>query len=272
MSQTSPATLDFPGLADQLPAQPIRPLAALKALIRLTRDPEDTQQVALMGIALAGRSQRKMFRRFIAYPAGQAVISEKRSLARTLDDHDYLRTLPENSLGRHYLAFMEREGLSAQGLIDATPAATASLAEMPEPVRLFSNYTSRDMHDLYHILTGYGRDELGEICVLAMSYEQLNLRAFWLISRVGPMVVRRYLKRANISTAGVRAAVAEASRIGRAAAWIPSLDMEATLAEDLDRLRARMNIGKPVIYQAVIARIRAATGWRSGPLSAMLMH
>ena len=260
---------DIDAVLATVPRQRIRPFDAVRALIRLARDPEDTQQVALMGIALAGRSQRRVFRRFVSFPAGQAVIREKRSLARTLDDHDYLRTLKPNSLGRHYLAFMEREGLSARGLIEATPAVTRKLSELPEPIRLFSSYTSRDMHDLYHVLTGYGRDELGEVCVLAVSYEQLRIRAFRLISTTGPFVVRRYLRKAGLDGDGVFAAVREARRIGRAAAWIPSLDIEALLAEDLDELRARLNLAEPVAYRAVIARIRTATGWNSGPFSAL---
>jgi ubiquinone biosynthesis protein COQ4 len=271
--RTAPKTveeIDFTRLAGMVPRQHLHPIAALRALARLIKDPEDTQQVALMGIALAGRSQHRVFQRFIAHPTGQAVIREKRSLAKTLDDRAYLRGLAENSLGRHYLAFMEREGLSAQGLIDATPAVTEKLAQMPEPVRLFSNYSSRDMHDLYHVLTGYGRDELGEICVLAMSYQQLKIRAFKLISTVGPFIVRKYLRRAGLGADGVFAAVREAAEIGRKAAWIPSIDMQAALAEDIDALRARLNIARPEKYFAVIARIRAArTNWHNGPLSAL---
>lgn len=262
-------TDEIDSILASIPRQRIRPIEALRALIRLARDPEDTQQVALMGIALAGRSQNRTFRRFISHPAGQAVIREKRSLARTLDDHDYLRSLPRNSLGRHYLDFMEREGLSARGLIEATPAVTRKLDELPEPMRIFSSYTSRDMHDLYHILTGYGRDELGEVCVLAVTYEQLRIRAFRLISTTGPFLVRRYLRKAGLRGEGVFEAVREARRIGRAAAWIPSLDMESMLAEDLVALRGRLNLAEPVAYRAVIDRIRQATGWTSGPFSAL---
>ena len=249
------------------PIQPIEPLAALIAAIRLTLDNQDTRQVARLGIAITGRSQREVFERFAGSATGRRIIAERRSLVPVLDDHAFLGTLPENSLGRHYLAFMRREGLSAQGLVDATPDLSAHLAELPEPVSLFADYTQRGMHDIYHILTGYGRDELGETCVLAMAYEHLHLRVYKVIAGVGPFVVRKHLRRIGASPRGVFAAVREATRIGRQAAWLGDLDVEATLPEDLTALRARLNIAVPHNYQAVIAHVRAETAWRDGPFA-----
>ncbi len=246
--------------------QRLRPVAALRAAIRLIFDNQDTAQVARLEVALAGRSEARMFARFAASPVGARVIAERRDLARTLDDHAYLATLPENSLGRHYLAFMEAEKLSAQGLVDATPELTAHLARRPEAYRTYVEYSRRAAHDIYHILGGYGRDELGEICVLAMSYEYLKVRSYWMISSVGRFVVAGHLRRRSAG-GGVFAAVREASRIGRQAAWPAALDVEAALPEDLDTLRRRLRIGTPVVYHALIQRVRAQTVWRGGPFA-----
>jgi ubiquinone biosynthesis protein COQ4 len=250
---------------------PVRPVQALLALARLIKDPQDTGQVSLMEIALSGKSQLQVFERFMATPAGQAVVRQKRSLAKTLDNHEFLRTLPETSLGRHYLEFVEQERLSAQGLRDATPATTAKLAEMPEAWRLFFDYTSRDMHDLYHVLCGYGRDELGEICVLAAGYEQLRLRSYKVIATIGPFVVsRKYLRRTGVGTTALRKAVSEARQTGQQAVWLPGVDIEAALSEDLDDLRARLRIPPPAAYDAVLARIKANSNWVSGAFSTVL--
>jgi ubiquinone biosynthesis protein COQ4 len=259
---------EFSGLA-AFRGQRIKPLAAALAAIRLIRDNEDTAQVARLSIALTGKSQAKIFARFMASPVGQKIITERRSLAKTLSDHHYLATLPENSLGRHYLAMMQREALSAQGLVDATPDLTAHLAHLPEEIRLFTNYTQRDSHDLHHILAGYGRDELGEVCVLAMTYEHLNIRGYRVIFTIGPLVIRRHLRRIGVPAQGVFAAVREARRIGRNSAWLAGLDIESILPEDLDALRARLNIARPVIYNSVIARIKSHTAWQNGPLSTL---
>jgi ubiquinone biosynthesis protein COQ4 len=247
------------------PAQPIKPLAALLAAVRLFRNPQDTDQVGILDIALAGSSQKPVIDRFIRSKTGQAVIRERHRLEKLLDDHDYLRSLPANSLGRCYLEHMEGEGLSVQGLLDATPAVTRYLAERPDAIRLYYHHAVRCSHDLHHVLGGYGRDELGEVCVLAMTYEHLRMRGYKVILGIGPFVVRRELRRLKIDRAGVGAAVREARRIGRVAEWFPGLDVQAILGEDLDALRRRLNIGKPVIYNEIIARVRANSVWKRGP-------
>ncbi len=258
------AVNDFVDIA-LYPAQRIKPLAALRAAIKLFVNPQDTDQVGLLDIALAGKSQRHVFERFAASATGRAVIQGGRSPVTFLDDHEYLRSLPENSLGRHYLAHMEREGLSVQGLLDATPGVTEHLADKPEAMRLYYLYAVRCAHDLHHVLGGYGRDELGEVCVLAMSHEHLEMRGYKVITTIGPLVVRRELRRLKVDCHDVSAAVREASEIGRRAEWFPGLDMEAIFAEDLDELRARLNIRKPVIYNAIVSRVRANTAWHRGP-------
>jgi ubiquinone biosynthesis protein COQ4 len=258
------ASTDFPDWTDY-PVQRIKPLAALRAAVKLFFNTQDTDQVGLLDIALAGGSQRHVFERFAASETGRAVIRERRSPVKFLDDHDYLRTLPANALGRHYLAHMEREGLSVQGLLDATPGVTNYLADKPEAMRLYYLYAVRCAHDLHHVLGGYGRDELGEVCVLAMSYEHLKMRGYKVIYTIGPFAVRRELRRLKIDCHDVNAAVREASEIGKQAEWFPGLELEAILQEDLDTLRARLNIRPPVIYNRIIARVRANTAWRGGP-------
>lgn len=254
-------------LLDAYPRRRIRPLMALRAMVRLTLDPQDTRQVALLEIALGGVSPKATFARFLGTAIGRSVLERRFSLTRALDDHEHLRTLPPNSLGRRYLEFMEAEGLSAQGLMDATPAYTAYLADMPEAVRIFSDHTQRGSHDLYHVLCGYGRDELGEACVVGMAYEQIGIRGYKVIATVGPYVVRRHLRRAGIAAAGVFAAVREAIETARSVAWLPGLDIEAALSEDIDRLRARLGIRAPTHYQRVLDDARRAARWTRGPFA-----
>jgi ubiquinone biosynthesis protein COQ4 len=136
---------------------------------------------------------------------------------------------------------------------------------------LFFDYTSRDMHDLYHVLCGYGRDELGEICVLAMGYEQLRMRSYKVIATIGPFIVsRKYLRRTGVGTADLRKAVSEATRTGQQAVWLPGVEIEAALSEDLNHLRARLKIPPPAAYYAVLERIKAKSNWVSGAFSTVL--
>jgi ubiquinone biosynthesis protein COQ4 len=247
----------------------VKPLAALLAITRLLRNPQDTRQVFLLTEALRGRSGVAPFNRFYASPVGQQILAERRSLLAALSDRPKLAALPEGTLGRRYLAFMAEENLTAEGLVEVAGENARTYSSPDTAVRIFAT-RMRDMHDLYHVLAGYGRDELGEVCVLAFSYKQQKIRSFRVIAAFGALHVWRGLRRARISAGGIFAAVREASRHGAAASWLPGEDLETMLTEDLDILRQRLGILPPVIYQDVIARIRSESGIAIGPLSDFL--
>jgi ubiquinone biosynthesis protein COQ4 len=240
---------------------------ALSAIRRLMADPQDTTQVAVLEVAMGGCSPREIFQRFVMTPHGQRVLREKRSLVDALSDHARLRLMPENSLGRAYLAFVQAAGFSAEGLMDTTDAYTAYLADKPEAVRIFSDYTQRGAHDLYHVLGGYGRDELGETCVVAMAYQQIRVRGYTVIATLAPMVIHRHLRRAGIGGRGILAAVRQAVQTGRTAEWLPGVDLEAALPMDIDDLRSKLRIPSPSHYDAVIRRARNHPGWKGGPFA-----
>ncbi len=101
----------------------------------------------------------------------------------------------------------------------------------------------RDMHDLTHILTGYGRDPLGELCLLAFMYAHTGNLGMALIVLMG-------FSRIESKTA--RKAVIEAWRHGRKANWFADMDWEAMLPQQLDALRARFGVIRPAAYYGVM--------------------
>jgi ubiquinone biosynthesis protein COQ4 len=243
----------------------IQPLMAARALKNLLKDPQDTRQVALLTTALRGKSGVIQYNRFRESPVGAQILAERRQLADTLDNHAYLATLPDNSFGRRYLAFMAEENLSAKGLKSVTADATDALKNASAEVMIFADRT-RDLHDLYHVLAGYGRDEFGEICVLAFSYPQQKLRSFAVIAFFGALNFANLLNKHKIGAQGVFAAVVQAYQHGKKATWLPGEDIEALLAEDIDLLRQRLNVATPTKYHMLVNHIRANTNWRNGPI------
>ena len=222
---------------------PLRPFTALRAVGRLLRDPEDTRQVFVVMTAMRGRSGRRLFERFVKSPVGAQVTAERRRLLDRLQDRGGLAALPDGSLGRAYLAFMDTEQLTAAGLVEASEAGRTAVAD---PRALLFRDRMRDMHDLTHVLTGYGRDGLGELCLLAFMYRHTQNLGGALIALMG---MGRFPK-GPIGRA-LRAAVFEGFRNGGRAAWLPGLDWEALLARPLTDLRRELNITAPVRYQAV---------------------
>ena len=107
---------------------------------------------------------------------------------------------------------------------------------------VFAN-RQRDMHDLWHTLTQYGRDELGEVCLLAFTCAQSPNRGLAFIVLVG---VFQLSKRYGL---GVATAAYRAYQDGKNAAWLPAQDWEFLLTQPIGNVRAQLNIRPPQRYQ-----------------------
>ena len=232
------------------PSHRIRPLAALRALRRLLKDKEDTSQVFIITSSLRGKSALRGARRLCTTQAGRAVLAERRSLLPVLCDRAALAAHPAGSLGRAYYDFVTRENISAEGLVEASRVQ----AKFPAPTadeQLFRERI-RDMHDLWHILTGYGRDPIGETCLVAFSFMQTKSPGLAAVTLLGLVKISRALPGAPIM-----AALVEAFRNGRAAAWLPGEGLESMMGEPLETLRARLRIAPPERYREIMDGIAA---------------
>jgi ubiquinone biosynthesis protein COQ4 len=236
---------------DTDPPTPIQPLVALRALLALRRNPQDTRQVFILGEAIKGKAPFALLRRLRQDPMGQALLRERRQLLDTLHRTEWLASLPEGSFGRTYHAFLAEENLSAQGLVEVSIEGGMTMPDDGSD-RHFIGRQLRDMHDLFHVLSGYGRDELGEVCVLAFSYPHQYTRSFALIASFGALHLGRRLK-----VGGVLRAVWQAWRQGRAASWLLVQPMETLLTQDLAQLRRQLRIAPPTRYLAVLDSLSA---------------
>jgi ubiquinone biosynthesis protein COQ4 len=224
------------------PRRRIRPLDAWQALRALLRDPDDTRQVFKIVDALSGRTGERIFRRFRATPSGPRILEEQRDLLQTLCQRDALAALPPGSLGRSYLDFVTRERITADGLVAASLEAREQVEALSEDYRRTMERL-RDMHDLWHVVAGYGRDLVGEASLLAFTFAQT-----W-NPGIGFIVAVAYLRLGDAP--GGRALLREAFRRGRHAAWLPGEDWEALLSLPLEEVRSRLRVGPPPRYTAV---------------------
>jgi ubiquinone biosynthesis protein COQ4 len=231
----------------QSPSYRLRPIAAFHAVRNLMRNREDTHQVFLLIDALRGKTTLRQFARFRQTETGRAVLSERRRLLDRLSDRATLAALPAGSLGRAYYDFMASENLSAEGLVEASRITMQALPA--DDLTLFRE-RSREMHDLLHVLTGYGRDPLGEACLVAFSYAQTGLKGFAVIA----VNAARRIARARPGQP-VGRAVFEGYRHGRSAEWLPGADWEALLAEPVEAIRAQFAVKPPTYYQKVLAAV-----------------
>ena len=229
------------------PSPPVRPLHALLSVIKLVRNKEDTRQVFEIVSSLSGGSGKRLFKRFSESDYGRRVISEPIRLEEVLSDREALRQLPEGSLGRAYLDFMEGEDLTPDGLIDAAEEAGIDFrgeTQFEEFRRLFLHLDVS--HDLWHVITGYGRDALGELCNLVYTRSQTGNPGFRLIVFIGMLALKL-----EAPSLPIIKALREGGRIGKNANWILAHDVEALLKLPLEEARARLNMLRPDIYLSV---------------------
>ena len=246
------ATAEF----DRFRPQPLEPLTAFRAFRKLIRDKEDTAQVFEIMRALSGRSIARGYDRLLKTMEGGRQAFLREALAHRLDNPAWLAGFGPGTVGAAYRDFREARGFTAEGLADEA-RKVAPLADAPHPVIWYSRRL-RDVHDIWHVLTGYQTDALGEACVVAFSHAQTGNLGFAFIG----WGAAREIHRENRSIPA-RRAVLQAWRIGRAARWLPALDYEVLFAEPLETARARLNLRPPTVYERVPAEARAALRLRA---------
>lgn len=243
------ATADFDEF-DRLRPQRLEPLKAFRAFRKLVRDKEDTSQVFEIMRALSGRSIGRGYNRMLKTFEGGRQAFLREELAHKLDDPAWLLQFGPGTVGAAYRAFREARGFTAEGLADEA-RKVAPLVDAQHPVIWYSRRI-RDIHDIWHVLTGYGTDALGEACVVSFSYAQTRNLGFAFIGWGAAREIQREAR-----SVPARRAVWQAWRNGKAARWLPGLDYEALFEQPLDAVRARLGIRPPTVYQSVPAEVRA---------------
>ena len=224
---------------------------ALRSLRRLLNDKEDTTQVFEIMRALNGNSTAKGYHRLLKTPEGGRIAYRREEFAARLMDDAWLDSLPAGSVGAAYRDFIRAEQLSAEGLAEISRQGIKEVDEQ-HPYAWFGRRT-RDVHDIWHILTGYHRDALGEACLVAFSYAQTKGLGWALIGAGAAWRAKGAKDYPFVK------AIWQGYQRGKAAAWLLGEDYERLMAEPLEAARRRLNITPPTIYNSIPAAVRDGT-------------
>lgn len=226
---------------------------ALRALRKLLANGDDTVQVFRIMRALNADTSHRNYRRLIGTMEGGRLAYERVELAPRFCDRAWVESFAEGSVGAAYRAFLDGTGYSADGLVELSVADPGVPRDVEHPYAWFGR-RERDIHDIWHVLTGYQADEpLGEACLVAFSYAQ-TAGLGWAAIAVGAALKSLRITR---GTAFARA-VWEGWRHGRRAAWLHLEDYEALMAEPLAAARERLRIVEPMRYREAQRRLAAA--------------
>ncbi len=224
-----------------------RPVKAFRHFRALIADKEDTSQVFAIFDSLPSSQFMDNLREFCLSDEGMELRKREPFLPPILDDHETLRKMPAGSVAHAYCDFMEREGLSAAGLVAESARSWENDVNFSDLVTWYGA-RRRDTHDLLHIITGYGRDALGEQCVLAFTHGQNGGFGNLFIGYLGAYEIRRTLPPGPARQAPIMAAVREAQVKGRGRARLAELPITDVLAMPLNEARALLGIADPSVY------------------------
>ncbi len=228
----------------------LQPIRALKAVSRLMADKEDTAAVFELMRALSGNSISKGYARLMKTPRGGRIAYERDELNDRLMDRRWLESFAPGTVGAAYLAHMDERGFTADGLRQISEETLDSQVEAAHPLTWYGRRL-RDVHDIWHVLSGYRTDALGEACLVAFSYQQTRSLGFGVIAIAAG---NKFGQTKNGHP--YRAAIKQASRNGKAAAWLPEVDYPALFAEDLEAARSRLSIKPPTLYLSIPPELR----------------
>lgn len=215
---------------------------ALKALQRLLNDKEDTGQVFEIMRALNGKSTAKGYERLLTTVQGGRIAYQRQELAAKLMDDAWLDAFAPGTVGAAYRDFIRSEQLSAEGLAEVS-RIDGNEIDIQHPYAWFGRRT-RDVHDIWHILSGYHRDGLGEACLVAFSYAQTRGLG-WALIALGAVSRSRGSDHPHIK------AIWQGYKRGKAAAWLLGEDYERLLNEPLEAARERLRITPATIYDSI---------------------
>jgi ubiquinone biosynthesis protein COQ4 len=152
-------------------------LAGLGALRRLRAHPGDTELALSAAVLLNAGQFPRILCEFEAEPEGRELLRTRPAIDCHSIDLAQLAQLPEGTLGQAYAAFLTSRNL--------TPEVFVPPREVRDERARYLAQRLRQTHDLWHVLTGYDTDVIGEMELQAFMYAQLGTPFSLLVALLG---------------------------------------------------------------------------------------
>ncbi len=165
----------------------------LRALLEVGKDPNRTDKVLEAYEHMNAGSEAARMERFYRLPHAQRLREEDRTLDSKTVDYPALLKLPPDTFGHQYARFMKEHQL--------TPDLFK--AEGPLSQQAYMVKRLRQTHDLWHVVTGYQTDVIGELELQAFTFAQMKIPSALVLVFFG--VVRWFLTGPELVVKVVRA-------------------------------------------------------------------
>lgn len=195
---------------------------------------------------LLGRGDGTMRRRMLESETGRHFLDERHDILAIVSNRDWLRTLPEGSLGREYLRFAEDRQFFPEDLaatVREARAATGGFVPNATPETAYLHDRFRDLHDIWHVVTGYDTDMGGEWGLIAFQSQQVAYRSMMVVAFTSCMRVALH-GRLDLVRVWF-----EGRRRAKQAPFLLALDWEDWLLRPLDEVRHELCLDPPPTYR-----------------------
>lgn len=199
---------------------------ALGALSRLMYNPGRLDQVLVFAQAVNAGAVARASVSVTQTEEGRRLFSVMPRIDREHVDYDALRRLPDGTVGREYVRFLDDNGIS--------PEPFEKLPEVSDPRVAYIMLRMRQTHDLWHVLTGYTPDVRGEVLLQVFTYAQLRIPSAFFLAFFGTL---RYLKWRRDLFRDIR----RAYRRGKATAFLATFRWEDHWETPVSELRKQLH-------------------------------
>jgi ubiquinone biosynthesis protein COQ4 len=217
---------------------------------RHREDPEDVAKGVHMIdalCALLGRGDRTLVGRMKESEVGRRILAERKCVLDVLANRAHLRTLPEGTLGREYVRFADSHQLFPEKLAEAVREARAATGgQLPDatPDVGFLHDRYRDLHDLWHVVTGYETDLAGEYGIVALQSKQVGYRGMAITGFTSMLMTGLAHRRLDMIGTWF-----EGRRRGRDGAYLLAQDWDSMLEHPLEEVQAKLGFAEGPRYR-----------------------
>jgi ubiquinone biosynthesis protein COQ4 len=226
--------------------RPTRWLRGARAVRELIANPEDSAKAQEFSLAVGAVDEERRFQRFVDSPHAERLLREAPSLLDALSDRDRLSSLPEDSLGRAYQTYLDENGFQPGSLVFLRREVeerwrSAGDIGPRDAARTWFRDRTQMLHDVSHVVTGYGTDGIGEATLLVFELAHNRNRASALLVFGAVLEAWRHL--GSIWLFYVR----ETWRRGRAARHLQGQAWEDLLPLPLQQVREIVGVAPPLV-------------------------
>jgi ubiquinone biosynthesis protein COQ4 len=176
-------------------------------------------------------------------PTGRRILRDRPRISSKTLSMDYLRSLPDNTVGRTYAAWLDREGVS--------PDTRSEVQYIDDEECAYVMQRYRECHDFYHALTGLPIVVEGEVALKAFEFANTVLPmtglSVFALTRMKPAERKRFF-----AIYGPWAV-----KNGLGSKEVINVYWEEQLERDVDELRAELGIEKPIDLRDIRKKERA---------------